>query len=221
MSGNYEADVAECQGTYKAEAAGRQGMNKDEGAGRHGKNKAKGTGRRGMNKDEGAGRKKEVRRIKGGEYQNLEATSNQMQVHDDGEGRDADDGAAAAAERHHRQFGVKPLRLYLIIPKSMTETALRKQFEQFGAIEYVSVVKDKVSSTSRRFGYVKFFQFSHGAKAFAGCNPNYKPKFADPRPRWVEHRAHYGGSNETKLADLRTEVQRKRSCGEVLGRSRY
>ena len=173
-----------------------------------------------MYKDEGAGRKKEVRRIKGGEYQDLEAARNQMQVHDDGEGRDADDGAAAAAERHHRQFGVKPLRLYLIIPKSMTETALRKQFEQFGAIEYVSVVKDKVSGTSRGFGYVKFFQFSHGAKAFAGCNPNYKPKFADPRPRWVEHRAHDGGSIETRLADLRTKGQRKRSCGEVLGRSR-
>ena len=102
----------------------------------------------------------------------------------------------------------------------MTETALRKQFEQFGAIEYVSVVKDKVSGTSRGFGYVKFFQFSHGAKAFAGCNPNYKPKFADPRPRWVEHRAHYGGSIETRLANLRTKGQRKRSCGEVLGRSR-
>ena len=157
----------------------------------------------------------------GGKYQNLEAARNQVQVQDDDKGRDADDGAAAAVQRHHRQFGVKPLRLYLIIPKSMTETALRKQFEQFGAMECVSVVKDKVSSTSRGFGYVKFYQFSHAAKAFMGCDPNCKPKFADPWPGWVEHRAHYSGSTETKLADLRTKAERKRRSGKGLGRSRY
>ena len=45
----------------------------------------------------------------GGEYQNMESARNQVQVQDDGEGHDADDGAAAAAERHHRRFGVSPL----------------------------------------------------------------------------------------------------------------
>ena len=63
---------------------------------------------------------------------NFEGARNRVQVPDDGEGRDADDGAAAAAERHHRQFRVTALRLYLIIPKSMTETALCEQFKQFG-----------------------------------------------------------------------------------------
>ena len=127
---------------------------------------------------------------------NFQGARNQVQVQDDGEGRttDDDDGAAAAAEMHHRQFGVTALRLYLIIPKSMTETALREQFEQFGALEYISVVKEKDTGNSRGFGYMKFFQFSHAAKAFTGCDPNYKPKFADPRPRWVDRRAHYGRS---------------------------
>ena len=97
---------------------------------------------------------------------------------------------------------------------------------------------------------MKFFQFSHAAKAFTGCDPNYKPKFPDPRPRWEDRRAHYGGSTGTKEADRRTnpergrrdneearevkehstrdsqrwkkvEVQRKRSYAEVLGRRRY
>ena len=45
----------------------------------------------------------------GGKYQNLEAARNQVQVQNNGKGRDADDGAAEAAERHHRQFRVKPL----------------------------------------------------------------------------------------------------------------
>ena len=146
---------------------------------------------------------------------NFQGARNQVRVQDDGEGRnaDADDGAAAAAERHHRQFRVMPLRLYLIIPKSMTETALR---EQFGALEYVSVVKDKVTGTSRGFGYVKFFQFSHAAKALTGCDPNYKPKFANPWPRWVDRRAHYGGSTETKQADLRTNPVRGRRLGREM-----
>ena len=73
----------------------------------------------------------------------------------------------------------------------MTEAALRERFEQFGALKYVSLVKDKVTGTSRGF------QFSQAAKAFMSCDPNYKPKFADPRPRWVDRRAHYGGSNKT------------------------
>ena len=51
------------------------------------------------------------------------------------------------------------------------------------------MVKDKVTGTSRGFGYVKFFQFSHATKAFMGWDPNYKPKFADPWPRWVDCRA--------------------------------
>ena len=49
-----------------------------------------------------------------------------------------------------------------------------------------------------------------------GCNPKCKAKFADPRPRWVEHRAHYGGSTKTKLADLRTNPLRGgRDIGEA------
>ena len=40
---------------------------------------------------------------------NFQGARNQVRVQDDGEGRNADDGAAAAAERHHRQFRVTPI----------------------------------------------------------------------------------------------------------------
>ena len=79
------------------------------------------------------------------------------------------------------------------------------------------MVKDKVTGTSRGFGYVKFFQYSHATKAYKGCNPNYKPKFANPRTRWEDRRAHYGGSNETKLADQRTNPVRGRRDTEDAG----
>ena len=80
---------------------------------------------------------------------NFEGARKQVQVQDDGDGRDA-----------QRQFRATARRLFLIIPKSMKETALCEQFEKFGPLEYISVVKDKVE----------------------GCNLSYKPKFADPRP---------------------------------------
>ena len=102
--------------------------------------------------------------------------------------------SSRSQQNNTNKHDITALRLYLIIPKSMTETALRAQFEQFGPLEYVSVVKDKVTDTSRGFGYVKFFQFSHAAKAFEGCDPSYKPKFADPRPSLEDRRAHYAGS---------------------------
>ena len=53
--------------------------------------------------------------------------------------------------------------LYLIIPKSMMETVLRTQFEKLGPLKVVSMMKDKVTNTSRgsayaKLAYIKFFQ---------------------------------------------------------------
>jgi hypothetical protein len=93
------------------------------------------------------------------------------------------------------QRDITALRLYLIIPRSLAETELREQFEQYGPLEYVSVVKDKVTNESRGFGYVKFFQFSHAARAFEGCDPSYRPKFADPRPSQDDRRSGFGGNS--------------------------
>ena len=68
----------------------------------------------------------------------------------------------------------------------MTEMVLREQFEQFGAIEYVSMIKDKVTGASRGFGYMKFFQFSHAAKAFTGATPTTSPSSPTPVPGgWI------------------------------------
>ena len=43
-----------------------------------------------------------------------------------------------------------------------------------------------------------------------GCDPSYKPKFTDPRISLEDCQAHYGGSTETKVADLRTNPVRGR-----------
>ena len=77
---------------------------------------------------------------------------------------------------------VTALRLFLMIPKTFTEDDLRAEFTQYGPVEYVNIIKDKRTNESKGLGYVKYFRFSHAAKAFENVDPSFKPKFADPRP---------------------------------------
>lgn len=89
---------------------------------------------------------------------------------------------ASSRSQGNSRDDVTALRIFVVIPKSFDEEDLKNKFSEFGPIEYVSVVKDKQTNESRGFGYVKFFRFSHAAKAYEGCDPSFKPKFADPRP---------------------------------------
>jgi len=74
------------------------------------------------------------------------------------------------------------LRLFVVVPKSMSDSELRDHFTQFGDIDYVSIVKDKNTKESKGFAYVKYHRVSHTAKAFESCERSFKPVFADPRP---------------------------------------
>lgn len=48
------------------------------------------------------------------------------------------------------------LRLFLVVPKSYNEDDLRQHFSEFGAIDNVSIVKDRESKESKGYGYVKY-----------------------------------------------------------------
>lgn len=104
--------------------------------------------------------------------------------------------ASSRAQQATNQGDITALRLFLMIPKTLTDVELRKQFEEFGPLEYVSIVKDKTTNASRGFGYVKYFQFSHAARAFECCDQSYKPKFADPRPSVDDRRGGGGPSGD-------------------------
>lgn len=52
------------------------------------------------------------------------------------------------------------LRLFVVVPKSLTETDLREHFAQFGDIDYVSIVRERVTRESKGFGYVKYHRYS-------------------------------------------------------------
>lgn len=73
------------------------------------------------------------------------------------------------------------MRLFLMIPKTFSEDDLRNDFEKFGPVEYVNVIKDRITGQSKGLAYVKFHKASTAAIALENCDPSYKPKFAEPK----------------------------------------
>lgn len=73
------------------------------------------------------------------------------------------------------------LRLFIIVPKTMTDDEIHDYFKQFGEIDYASIVKDKETRESKGFAYVKYFKFSHAAAAYENCDKKYKAVFSEPR----------------------------------------
>lgn len=76
----------------------------------------------------------------------------------------------------------KYLRLFVLIPKEMTEESLREEFGQYGTIDNVTIIRDKVTKEGKGFAYVKFSRFTHAARAFEDCDAKYKAVFAEPKP---------------------------------------
>jgi hypothetical protein len=75
------------------------------------------------------------------------------------------------------------VRLFVVVPKTMSETDLKDYFNQFGDVDYVSIVRDRTTKESKGFAYIKYHRMSHAAKAFEACERTYKPVFADPKPQ--------------------------------------
>ncbi|XP_054001559.1 RNA-binding protein 45 [Hylaeus anthracinus] len=79
------------------------------------------------------------------------------------------------------------VRLFCVLPKSMTDSELQQEFSKFGSIEYATVVKDRNTNESKGFGYVKFKKVSSAAKAFEECDRKYRAVFAEPKKPKPEH----------------------------------
>lgn len=52
----------------------------------------------------------------------------------------------------------KVLRLFVIIPKSMTDIELYDTFKQYGDIDYATIIRDKETKESKGFAYVKYYK---------------------------------------------------------------
>ena len=73
------------------------------------------------------------------------------------------------------------------IPTDVTEDDLRKEFQVFGQVTFVNVVKDRFGKTSRGFGYLGMPVQSEAEAAISGLNGKEfrgKPLIvAEARPR--------------------------------------
>lgn len=53
----------------------------------------------------------------------------------------------------------KTQRLFVIVPKTMTDNELFTYFKTFGDIDYASVMRDRETRESKGFAYVKYFKW--------------------------------------------------------------
>jgi RNA recognition motif-containing protein len=56
------------------------------------------------------------------------------------------------------------------LPHEVTEQELRQEFESFGEVKSVNIVKDKYSGQPRGFGFIEMTSVSQGQAAIAGLN---------------------------------------------------
>ncbi|CAG0914484.1 unnamed protein product [Notodromas monacha] len=94
------------------------------------------------------------------------------------------------------------LRLFIVAPRLMSEQDLRIHFSQFGDVEHVTLVRDKVTKESKGFGYVKYHKMSHAALAFENCDRMFRAVFADPKP--VRNQTSGGSSQSGQTQTLST-----------------
>lgn len=50
------------------------------------------------------------------------------------------------------------LRLFVIVPKTMTDDELYDYFKQYGEIDYASIIRDRETKESKGFAYIKYFK---------------------------------------------------------------
>lgn len=53
----------------------------------------------------------------------------------------------------------KCIRLFVIVPKEMTEEDLTTEFQKYGDLDSVSVIKDKMTKERKGFAYIKYQKY--------------------------------------------------------------
>lgn len=102
----------------------------------------------------------------------------------------------------------------------MTEDDLRSEFEKYGEVENISVIKDKVTKERKGFAYVKYIKlvdltsfsiqlamnnffrlrFSHAAEAFESCSSKFKAVFAEPKSSSRSSQGNFSDRTDTRDA---------------------
>ncbi|KAM3966775.1 RNA-binding protein 45-like [Aphomia sociella] len=78
-------------------------------------------------------------------------------------------------------YDEKYRRLFITIPKTMTEKEIKYEFSQFGHVEYIRIQREHNSGEPKGFAYVKYAKFSEAALSYEECDPKYRAIFALPK----------------------------------------
>nr|XP_054773764.1 RNA-binding protein 45-like [Lytechinus pictus] len=96
-------------------------------------------------------------------------------------------------------------RLFIICSKHQTESDLKEYFGQFGEVEDVFLVKDKMTREPKGVAYVKFAKFSQAAKAMEDSDGKRVMNMSKPIKVII---ANSRGSHSSKDIDEKTELTR-------------
>ncbi|XP_026763967.2 RNA-binding protein 45-like [Galleria mellonella] len=78
-------------------------------------------------------------------------------------------------------YDEKYRRIFITIPKTMSEKEIKDEFSDFGHVEYIRIQRERNTGFSKGFAYVKYTKFSEAARAYEDCDPKYRAIFALPK----------------------------------------
>ena len=99
----------------------------------------------------------------------------------------------AVPEGDKNENPAPPTRIFIMVPRSFEKPEIQEEFDQYGAIEHISIVKDRNTGDSRGLAYVNFYEFKDAASALEKCSDKYRPQWAESREKMIEKRKHTGG----------------------------
>lgn len=107
----------------------------------------------------------------------------------------------AVPEGDKNENAAPPTRIFIMIPRSHEKPEVQEEFEQYGAIEHVSIVKDRNTGEPRGLAYVNFYEFKDAATALEKCSDKYRPQWAESREKMNQkykekHAGDFGGGRQ-------------------------
>ncbi|CAB3221676.1 unnamed protein product [Arctia plantaginis] len=99
-------------------------------------------------------------------------------------------------------------RLFITVPKTITEDEIYEVFNNYGKVESVTIQEDRKTGEPRGFAYVRYKLFSEAAIAFEQCPHKYRAIFALPKQDRKSPMRTSFESNINELASASNSIER-------------
>lgn len=99
-------------------------------------------------------------------------------------------------------------RLFITVPKTITEAEIYEVFHKYGRVESVIIQEDRKTGEPKGFAYVRYRLFSEAAVAFEQCPHKYRAIFALPKQDRKSPMRTSFESNINELASASRSIER-------------